>query len=106
MVVNFESIINTSTNKHLRLIALLFIFFTACVEDDEPTAADCNPQVCFATVGTDEITATAPVNWQGAFAAEFTFAVPDSLIAQGSEATFTFDYYFLGINSLSRLLQY
>lgn len=75
--------------KQLTLLTILFVLFTACGEDDQPTAADCNGEVCSATVGTDETSANVPSSFHGTFVTEFALAEPNSPVALGTEATFT-----------------
>ncbi|KOF01866.1 hypothetical protein OB69_16175 [Roseivirga seohaensis subsp. aquiponti] len=75
--------------KQLAILAFAALIFTACGEDDKPTADDCGGEVCTATVGTDETAATVPANLHGTFVTVLTYAESNSPVALGTEATFT-----------------
>ncbi|MEC7753864.1 MULTISPECIES: hypothetical protein [Roseivirga] len=76
--------------KATTMMVLLGLFMiTACGEDTEPTANDCSGEVCQASAGQDETATSVPAAIHGTFEMEFTYAEPNSPIAQGTEATFT-----------------
>lgn len=74
-------------------VALLFscsaLILFSCSNEDEPSAEDCNGEVCSASVGQDETAVTVPSNLHGTFNMVLSYAEPNSPISEGTEATFT-----------------
>ncbi len=76
--------------KYLSFVLAYSICLFSCGDNgEEPTAADCDGQVCTATVGTDESATQVPSEIHGTFVMELTHAEPNSPISLGTRATFT-----------------
>ena len=76
------------------LIRISLLFTTLCVacdggDGDEPSAEDCDGQVCLATVGADEMATAVPSEIHGTFNMEMTFAEANSPVPLGTKVTFT-----------------